>query len=191
MAPYAKSCDWVLLHALPEALPAPRAGLAVLLWGPAVPTRFPKTDSSHLKTPAPPEGLGRVAQDAGLAEATGSFWEGQGVASRGLPAAWGLAGSSAPALAVLQDSCSAPSPICQPVDPGCEDPSDGGNSAADTLHSLDARWALERNPRHLQVAGLPRGVVASVVRRPHSPEASGAATPAKQEPATASWDMVS
>ncbi|KAB0403440.1 hypothetical protein E2I00_001889 [Balaenoptera physalus] len=79
-------------------------------------------------------------------------------------AAWGLAGSSAPALAILQDSCSAPSLICQPVDPGCEDPSDGGDSAADTLHSLDARWALERNPRHLQVAGLLRGVVASVGR---------------------------
>ena len=39
------------------------------------------------------------------------------LAPAGFPsqAAWGLAGSSAPALAVFQDSCSAPSPICQPV----------------------------------------------------------------------------
>lgn len=53
---------------------------------------------------------------------------------------------------------------------------------ADTLHSLDARWALERNPRHSQVAGLPRGVVASAVRRPHSPEASGSSSSSRSRP---------
>lgn len=53
---------------------------------------------------------------------------------------------------------------------------------ADTLHSPDARWALERNPRHSQVAGLPRSVVASAVRRPHSPEASGSSSSSRSRP---------